>query len=127
MMQYLFYTNPANNYSLVGKVGISSQDEISEKVKKAHTVKKVWKAVALEKRIALLTHICEEFAKREEELAKLITKETGKPIQQSINEANGYVEEFRWFMNHVGNAIEDEITYEDKKSVYSTNSGLQLG
>ncbi|MBU4099668.1 aldehyde dehydrogenase family protein [Patescibacteria group bacterium] len=117
-MGKLISTNPANNYSIVGEVTISSAAEIFQKVQKAQAAKKAWKELGVQKRIARLEPICEEFAKRHEELARLITKETGKPIQQSADEAIGYVEDFEWFMEHAPLAIKDEITYEDKNSIH---------
>ncbi len=117
-MGKLISTNPANNYSIIGEVTISSAAEISQKVQKAQAAKKAWKELSVQKRISLLEPICEEFAKRQEELARLITKETGKPIQQSTDEAKGYVEDFEWFMEHALLAIKDEITYEDKNSTH---------
>jgi len=117
-MSKLISTNPANNYSIVGEVTISGKAEITQKVQKAQAAKKAWKELGVQKRIALLEPICEEFVKHQEELAKLITRETGKPIQQSKDEAIGYVEDFKWFMEHAPFAIKDEITHEDKNSIH---------
>lgn len=117
-MNKLVSTNPADNYSIVGEVFLSNKAEISEKVKKARMSKAAWKELGIKARVALLKPICDEFGKRKEELAQLITKETGKPIQQSRNEATGYVEDFEWFLDNVASALVDEITYEDKDSIH---------
>lgn len=117
-MNKLVSTNPANNYSTVGKVTISDLSEISEKVRKAKDAKMAWKELGVKKRVELLRPICAEFAKRGEELAQLITKETGKPITQSHNEIKGYVEDFEWFLKNAESSLADEITYEDKNSIH---------
>lgn len=117
-MNKLVSTNPADNYSVVGKVTISDLVEISEKVRKAKDVKTAWKELGVKKRVKLLRPICEEFAKRGEELAQLITKETGKPITQSRDEVKGYVGDFEWFLNNAESALTDEVTYEDKDSIH---------
>lgn len=117
-MSKLVSTNPADNYSTVGSVTISDLDEISEKVRKAKNAKMEWKEFGVRKRAELLWPICEEFAKRGEELAQLITKETGKPITQSRDEAKGYVEDFEWFLDNAEPSLADEITYEDKNSIH---------
>ncbi|MDP3948185.1 MAG: aldehyde dehydrogenase family protein [bacterium] len=114
----LISTNPADNYSVVGEVGISDDSEIAEKVRKAQAAKISWKELGVKKRIELLKPLCEEFAKRQEEIAELITKEISKPITQSLNEAKGYVEDFEWFLDNVESAISDEITFEDKDSIH---------
>ncbi len=117
-MKKLISTNPANNYSVVGEVSISDAAEITEKVRKAQAAKTAWKELGIKKRIDLLRPIGNEFAKRQEEIAKLITQETGKPIQQSRSEVKGGVEKIEWFMNNVGLALEDEVTHEDKDSIH---------
>lgn len=117
-MNKLVSTNPADNYSFVGEVTISSGSEISEKVKKAQLAKTRWKELGVKKHVELLRPICGEFDKRQEELAKLITKEIGKPITQTSREVKAYVEDFNWFLDNVEGAIKDEITYEDKDSLH---------
>lgn len=117
-MSKLISTNPADNYSVLGEVNISTSFEISEKVKKANKAKLLWKEIGTKKRIELLKPIRDEFEKREKEITDLIVKEIGKPVTQSKNEAKGYVEEFRWFMDNVEFAIKDEVTYQDKNSIH---------
>lgn len=114
----LVSTNPADNYSIIGEVDISSDSEITEKIQKAQTAKNPWKELGVQKRREILLPICEEFAKREEEIAKLITQEIGKPITQSRSEVKGYIEDFEWFLENVESAIADEITHEDKDSIH---------
>ncbi len=114
----LISTNPADNYVVIGEVSISSADDIRQKVQKAQEAKKKWKEIGIQKRISFLNPIYEEFSKRQEELAKLITLETGKPITQTRNEAKGYTEEFKWFMEHAEEALLDVVTYKDNKSVH---------
>lgn len=114
----LVSTNPADNYSVIGEVSVSSDKEISEKVKKAQLAKIAWKELGVKKRIELLSPICDEFAKRQEEMAQLITREIGKPILQARSEAKGYVEEFKWFMNNIESALKDETTFENETSVH---------
>jgi succinate-semialdehyde dehydrogenase / glutarate-semialdehyde dehydrogenase len=118
-MTQLISTNPSKNYSIVGEIQVSSQAEISKKIQKAQKVKSAWKELGVQKRIALLHPICDEFEKRQEEMAQLIMQETGKPILQSRNEAKGYVTDFRWFLDNVASALQDEITHEDKNSVHT--------
>lgn len=117
-MSKLISTNPTENYSIVGSVSISDLAEISEKVQKANDAKTAWKELGVKKRVELLRPICKEFSKRGKELAQLITKETGKPIAQSHDEAKGYVEDFEWFLDNAESSLGDEITYEDKNSIH---------
>lgn len=117
-MSTLISTNPADNYAPVGEITISSPDEITEKVQKANAARKVWKELGVKKRIELLKPIYQEFEKRTEEIALLITKEMGKPITKSMEEVTWTLGEFRWFMDTVEKAIADEITFEDENSLH---------
>ncbi|MDP3988029.1 MAG: aldehyde dehydrogenase family protein [Candidatus Levybacteria bacterium] len=117
-VKVLISTNPADNYKVIGKVKVSTSKEISEKVKKAKAAQLAWRELGIRGRIELLKPIRDEFGKRQEEIAQLITKEMGKPIILSREEAKKYVENFTEFMETVGNAVSDEITHEDDTSIH---------
>jgi succinate-semialdehyde dehydrogenase/glutarate-semialdehyde dehydrogenase len=117
-MVKLISTNPANNYEVLGEVEISTEKEIHDKVVQANKVKTEWKELGIKKRIELLKPICEEFKSRSDEIAELISKEMGKPISECLDESNGYVDEFKWFMENAESALKDEITHEDDKSIH---------
>lgn len=115
-MKKIISTNPANNYSIVGEVTVSTQNEIFDKVKKAQNSKVIWKEIGLKKRQEILLSICIEFEQRQEELAQIIMLETGKPIQQTRREAIWYTEGFHWFIDHSTDALKDEISFENNTS-----------
>ncbi|MFH1030367.1 MAG: aldehyde dehydrogenase family protein [bacterium] len=117
-MSKLISTNPARNYEIVGEVAISADEDIKRKVALANAVKKKWKEMGIEKRIQLLTPVGEEFKVRASEIAEIITKEMGKPIKESIREVNGDVGEFDWYLKHIPEALKDEITFQDKKTLH---------
>ncbi|MFH1089753.1 MAG: aldehyde dehydrogenase family protein [Candidatus Uhrbacteria bacterium] len=117
-MAKLISTNPANNYEVIGKVEISTTQEIKEKIALANEAKTTWKKLGIKKRIELLKPVCAEFKQKANKIAELISKEMGKPINQCLNEANGYVAEFEWFMENAEFALKDETTHEDKNSIH---------
>ncbi len=117
-MVKLISTNPAKNYEMIGEVDVSAAAEIEEKVRFANKAKLKWKALGVKKRIELLKPICEEFLKRKADFARLITAEVGKPISQSRSEVDCSVEDFEWFLDNGGKALEDEITHKDKASLH---------
>lgn len=45
-MTYLISTNPASNYNEIGRIKISTDSEIADKVAKARSVKTYWKELA---------------------------------------------------------------------------------
>jgi acyl-CoA reductase-like NAD-dependent aldehyde dehydrogenase len=118
-MSNLVSTNPADSYAPVGELPISTAEEIAAKIETAGQAKTAWKELGLAKRTELLRPIQAEFAARAEEIAQLITKEIGKPIAQSRDEAAGYTEEFTWFMDHAPEALKPETTHEDRHSVHT--------
>lgn len=117
-MEKLVSTNPSKNYAVIGEVGISTDAEIKENVEKANKIKLEWKELGVKKRIELLKPIRDEFLKRKDEIALLITKEMGKTLKDSKGEVNGFLEEFKWMLDNGENALKDEITHKDNKSVH---------
>ncbi len=114
----LISTNPAKNYQPVGKVDISTQSEIQEKVANAHAAKKAWRELGVAGRIELLRPIQKELLSRRDEIARLICSEVGKPKSQALGEAKGYPEELDWFFENAPAALRDEVTFEDEHSVH---------
>jgi succinate-semialdehyde dehydrogenase/glutarate-semialdehyde dehydrogenase len=112
-------TNPASNYDLVGEVDVSSSEEIKNKVIAAQKVKTEWKELGVEARIKLLEPIRDEFASRINEIAELISLETGKPISESISEVDRYTNgELSWFLENGTQALQDEVTLDDDISLH---------
>jgi succinate-semialdehyde dehydrogenase/glutarate-semialdehyde dehydrogenase len=112
-------TNPGDNYSLLGEVHVSSDDEIVFAVQKAHAVKLAWKEMGIEKRVEILKGIQEMFAASQGELAQLISREVGKSMRDAQFRVKGFLEEFNWFLAHAEKALQPEITHEDASSIHS--------
>lgn len=110
-------TNPADNYSKVGEIEASTDAEIKEKVAKAQAAKKAWKELGVAGRIKLLEPIRDEFQSRINEIAELISRETGKAIVESTSEVTRYTEgELTWFLENGEKALADETTLKDDES-----------
>ena len=115
----LVSTNPADNYSKVGEVEVSTDAEIKEKVSKAQAAKTAWKELGVGARIKLLLPIRDEFRQRTKEIAELITKETGKSITGAIGEVTRYTdEEMTWFLDNGVKALADEVILQDDVSLH---------
>ncbi len=117
-MAKLISTNPADNYSIVGEVEISTDQEIENKVAQANNAKTAWKELGVERRVKLLEPIRDEFKKRTTEIAHLISRETGKVISESTTEVTRYIEELSWFLDNGPKALKDIITLDDEKSLH---------
>lgn len=117
-MTKLISTNPADNYSKIGEVDVSTDKEIADKVSQANKAKTAWKELGVTGRIKFLEPIRDEFKKRTEEISRLISKETGKAISESTTEVIRYIEELTWFLENGPKALKDVPTLDDEKSVH---------
>src|SRR5487761_1181744 len=115
----LVSTNPADNYKVIGEVESSTPDEIKSKVAAAHKAKDAWKNLGVEDRIELLRPIRDEFNKRVDEIARMISVETGKAISESTSEVERYIDnDFDWYLNNGAQALTDQITLRDDQSLH---------
>ncbi|MFH1894835.1 MAG: aldehyde dehydrogenase family protein [Patescibacteria group bacterium] len=117
-MKKLISTNPAKNYEVVGEVNISTDEEIKERIEAANKAKLTWKEIGIQKRIELIKPIYGEFKKRGDEIALLITKETGRALTEGKSNVNGHIDKIKWFLDNAESALSDEITYEDDQSIH---------
>ena len=87
--KYLISTNPAKGYEEVGRVPISTKEDITIAVKKAHEALPAWRALSAKNRGEYFQKFLDLYKNRVEELAELQTREIGKPITESLSECNG--------------------------------------
>src|SRR3989344_3811463 len=80
--------NPTDNEE-IGRVQISSEDEIKGAVKKAHAALPAWKALSPLERGEYFKKFLEIYKKRVRDIAELQTREMGKPITESLAECSG--------------------------------------
>lgn len=112
-------TNPARDYELLGHVTTSTPEEIAAKVKAAHAAKQEWKALGVKGRVELLRPIRDEFEARTDEIAQLISIETGKAITEARSEVDRYIHnDIDWFLNNAEAALADQVTLKDDESLH---------
>lgn len=68
-----------------------------------------WQQVSLKNRIDILKKFSELLEANIETLAKILTSEVGKPIQQSKNEINGARNRIKWLTGNAEKYLSDEI------------------
>ncbi|MBN1915444.1 aldehyde dehydrogenase family protein [Candidatus Dojkabacteria bacterium] len=114
----LISTNPANSYKKIGEVKVSTPEEIDGKVLQANKSKELWKKFGVKERVKLLTPIRDEFKERTQEIAELISIETGKVITESLSEVTRYTDELTWFLENGEIALKDKTTLDDETSLH---------
>lgn len=111
-------TNPGKNYEVLGQVGVSSEKEITNKVKKARLALEGWKNLGINARVNWLRRVTEEIKKRKEEIARLTTKEMGMPVIQSRMDVDGALDYFNWYLDNAEKYLSPEVSYEDDKDIH---------
>ena len=105
--------NPATG-ALVAKVPEDTATSVKEKYRKARAAQPAWAEVPWTERIDAMTRFREQLRERRDELAKILTSETGKPIAQSRNELNGVLGRVDFFVNNAAKVLKEEIVFADR-------------
>ena len=108
--------NPATE-EVIDTYEIMTKEQINEKTKKAQQAFTEWKT-DVQKRADHIHDFAQEFRKNKEELARMMTKEMGRPIK----EARAEVEKCAWVMDYFADNgkifINDEVINSDaRKSI----------
>lgn len=113
--------NPATE-ELIQEVAEDTPETIQEKYRLLKEGQQQWATVPLAQRISAIEKFYTLLDERKDELAETLTKEVGKPIQQSYNELNGARKRIEYFIKNSAKWLADEwITEEDatrEKIVY---------
>jgi acyl-CoA reductase-like NAD-dependent aldehyde dehydrogenase len=91
------------------------QDDLHSLDIKYNTLKegqKEWAAIPLQNRIEIIQTYSKLLAENIEPLAKTLTDEVGKPLQQSRNEINGSISRIAWLTQHAEKYLADETMNE---------------
>ncbi|HSI78557.1 MAG TPA: aldehyde dehydrogenase family protein [Lunatimonas sp.] len=80
--------NPATN-ALIQEIETDTKESVAMKVESLKEGQKAWQSVPLAERLGIILKFGELVQKNNDDLAHILTLETGKPIQQSINEIRG--------------------------------------
>jgi len=87
--------NPVNE-EVIGKASKASSVDVTKALKSAEKGFDVWKKVSPWDRASIIRKIADLMRKKNNELAKWMTLETGKPIVESLAEVNGSADIFEW-------------------------------
>jgi len=100
--------NPANG-AIIAAVQQDDQSSLDNKFKTLKEGQAAWAKVHLPKRIEILQAYSKLLSANIETLAKTLTDEVGKPLQQSRNEINGSISRIEWLTNNAGKYLSEEI------------------
>jgi len=87
--------NPATE-EIIGKASKATPVDVDKAVKSAEKGFSVWKKFSPWDRAKIIRKIADLMRKKNNELAKWMTLETGKPMSESLAEVNGSADIFEW-------------------------------
>ena len=118
--QTMKIVNPATE-EVITEVAEDSSQTLQTKFNKLHAAQPAWAAKPLAERIACIQRFAELLAEEKDELAKTLTQEMGKPLNQSNNELNGARTRIKFFVENSAKYLADEwlVTEGDTKEKIS--------
>ncbi len=111
--------NPANG-ELLATYEVHSPARVSECIQKAEAVWQSWRRLSFEERARPMLRLAQLLRERREEAGRLITREMGKPIRESVAE----VEKCAWvcehYAEHAAAFLQDEPAATDASQSFVT-------
>ena len=87
--------NPATE-EVIGKASKASSADVEKALKSAEKGFEVWRKFTPWDRATIIRKIADLIRKKNNELAKWMTLETGKPLSESLAEVSGSADIFEW-------------------------------
>ena len=87
--------NPATE-ELIGKASKANENDVNTCLNSASEGFKIWKNTSPWERSKIIRKIADLIRKKNKDLAKWLTLEVGKPLTESLVEANGAADIFEW-------------------------------
>jgi acyl-CoA reductase-like NAD-dependent aldehyde dehydrogenase len=91
--------NPANN-QFVKEITEDTKNSIAEKYQLAKTAQVEWSHRTIDERLKIIQNFYDSLEKNKESLARDLSLEVGKPIQEAINEVNGAKNRIKFFLEN---------------------------
>lgn len=101
-------TNPATGQEIATLVA-DAEETVKIKLARLKEGQKNWKKLSVSERLACIVRFGEIIQENLDQLAALLTAETGKPIQQSFNEIRGAQNRISHLQEHAEKWLKEEI------------------
>jgi succinate-semialdehyde dehydrogenase / glutarate-semialdehyde dehydrogenase len=114
----LVSTNPSRNYEVIGEVEVSTVDEVTEAIASARKAKAKWMGLPLQERCQLVASFTEVARRREEEIARLIATETGRPITSARGNVQSGLEYFAAYLEMAPKYLSPQISIQNGQEIH---------
>ncbi|MCW2846609.1 MAG: NAD-dependent succinate-semialdehyde dehydrogenase [Marmoricola sp.] len=99
--------NPATGETIEEYPTLDDQG-VQDALTRSHAAFSTWRATAVADRAAVLSKVAAAYAEREDELARTIALEMGKPVRQAVGEVQLSGAIYQWYADHGPALLEDE-------------------
>src|SRR5688572_12406959 len=100
--------NPATE-EVIANLEVDGIDSLLKKHQRLKLAQPLWNTIPLSQRVKILQKLAELITQDVERLAKILSSEVGKPIQQSRNEINGAANRVVWLTTNAEKYLAEEI------------------
>ncbi|HET8934965.1 MAG TPA: aldehyde dehydrogenase family protein [Polyangiales bacterium] len=105
-------TNPATG-ELIREIPEDTRESVADKAKRARAAQKAWAVTPIAERVRILTRWKQLVAANEDQLAKTLTLEVGKPLAQSHNELRALDGRVAFFLDTAPSVVATEIAQKE--------------
>jgi succinate-semialdehyde dehydrogenase/glutarate-semialdehyde dehydrogenase len=96
MPEHFTVRDPGNG-EVLAEIPAAGQPETRQALEDARQAFQVWRSLPAIRRGDYLLAVAHELLRRKEEIARIVTRENGKPYAQSLGEVGMAADHFRWF------------------------------
>ncbi|HEU4902152.1 MAG TPA: aldehyde dehydrogenase family protein [Flavisolibacter sp.] len=107
-MKKLSIINPATE-AVITEVNQDTKESVESKFHLLQKGQKEWQQIPLPERVSILQTFSSLLQENSEELARILTAEMGKPLQQARNEINGACTRIKWLTGNAEKYLQDEL------------------
>jgi acyl-CoA reductase-like NAD-dependent aldehyde dehydrogenase len=100
--------NPATE-ELIKEIADDTPDTLSRKFQQLRSAQPKWSQYPLAQRVSIIRKFSGILGEEIEDLARVLTNEVGKPLQQSRNEVNGARNRIQWLTGNAEKYLADEF------------------
>lgn len=111
--------NPVNG-SLIGEVESTTREQIDVMVVAGRSAQRLWAKKTLEERKAVMQKLVEHLTAHKQEIAEMVSKEIGMPLDQSYADVEDTGLAFlQWYIDHAQEALAPKVIHENDEVVHT--------
>jgi len=114
----LVSTSPSRNFEVIGEVQTSTEKEIKNAVLKAKKGYRTWVRLSIKERCTLLDSFIKISKNRFEEIARLIAKETGRPIVSARANVSGGIQYLKAYVAMAEKDLAPQMVFKTDKETH---------